>query len=184
MGGRVHRESQRLCGAPRGRQGVGGRARASRQRPLRANHEDSGGAIAQEGGPWHATGPRGARLHRARVHRERQRLCGAPRGRVCARAQRANGRCGPATTTPGELLRRVEAHGMPRDGVVPASADHSYKERNSCSRGGQGRRAVAGSLQEAVCTHLALEKRKPSAQWYLRVTAMHRTIKHINRSCM
>ena len=78
-GSRVHRENQRLCGAPRGyREGAG--AHASRQRALRVNHDASGGDIAQDGGPHHATGPSGARLRGSRVHRENQRLCGAPRG--------------------------------------------------------------------------------------------------------
>ena len=56
------------------------RAHASRRRPLRANHDDSGRAIAREGGPGHATGPHGVRWRTARVRRESQRLYGVTRG--------------------------------------------------------------------------------------------------------
>ena len=52
--------------------------RVPHKRPLRAHHEESRGAIAQQRGPHHATCPHDTRLHGARALGQRQQPPGAP----------------------------------------------------------------------------------------------------------
>jgi len=62
----------------------------------------------------------------------------AGRGGGRAHTRHANRRCGPTTRTPGELLRRRGAQGIPQGRMVPACAKRAYTGRNSASAGPHG----------------------------------------------